>query len=44
MCEYVIGEVDQVISDKKNEEEIREALDKICYKLRFLDIYPGSVD
>ncbi len=33
LCTYAIGEVDQMLEDKKNEEEIKEALDKICYML-----------
>ena len=34
LCEYAIGEVDKLITDKKNEEEIKSALDRICYELR----------
>jgi len=33
LCEYAIGEVDKLITDKKNEEEIKSALDRICYEL-----------
>eukprot|EP00095_Tigriopus_kingsejongensis_P007881 maker-scaffold127_size327531-snap-gene-2.26 protein:Tk07881 transcript:maker-scaffold127_size327531-snap-gene-2.26-mRNA-1 annotation:"saposin isoform 1" len=33
LCEYAIGEVDQLIEDKKNEKEIIYYLDKICYHL-----------
>lgn len=33
LCEYAIGEVDKMISDKKNEEEIKNVLDNICYEL-----------
>lgn len=33
LCEYAIGEVDQLITDKKNEEEIKNVLDTICYHL-----------
>lgn len=33
LCEYAIGEVDKLIADKKNEEEIKKALDRICYEL-----------
>ena len=34
LCEYTIGDLDKYISDKKNEEEIKQALDKVCYHLR----------
>jgi len=34
LCEYAIGEVDQMIENKKNEDEIKQALDRICYLLR----------
>ena len=33
LCEYAIGEVDKLITDKKNEEEIKNVLDRICYEL-----------
>ena len=33
LCEYAIGEVDKMLEDKQDEEEIKEALDKICYML-----------
>ena len=33
LCEYAISEVDKLIEDKKNEEEIKTVLDKICYEL-----------
>jgi hypothetical protein len=36
LCEYAISEVDKLIEDKKNEEEIKSVLDKICYELRFV--------
>merc|ERR1711868_174554 len=31
LCEYAIGEVDKMISDKQNEDEIKSVLDRICY-------------
>ena len=34
LCEYAIGEVDKLITDKQNEEEIKTVLDRICYELR----------
>ena len=34
LCEYAIGEVDKLITDKQNEEEIKSVLDTICYELR----------
>ena len=34
LCEYAIGEVDKMITDKQNEEEIKSVLDTICYELR----------
>ncbi len=33
LCVYAVGEVDRMLEDKKNEEEIRRALDRICYML-----------
>ena len=33
LCEYAIGEVDKLITDKKNEEEVKSVLDRICYEL-----------
>lgn len=33
LCEYAIGEVDRMLEDKKDEEEIKRALDRICYML-----------
>lgn len=33
LCEYAIGEVDKLITDKQNEEEIKSVLDRICYEL-----------
>jgi hypothetical protein len=33
MCEYAVGEVDKMIENKKNEAEIKDALDRICYML-----------
>ena len=36
LCEYAIGEVDKLITDKKNEEQIKSVLDRICYELRYL--------
>ena len=41
LCEYAIGEVDKLITDKKNEEEIKSALDRICYELRYVN-YSGA--
>lgn len=35
LCEYAIGEVDKMITDKQNEEEIKSVLDRICYELRY---------
>ena len=37
LCEYAISEVDKLIEDKKNEDEIKSVLDKICYELRFVN-------
>eukprot|EP00094_Tigriopus_californicus_P010505 TCALIF_10133-PA protein Name:"Similar to PSAP Prosaposin (Bos taurus)" AED:0.01 eAED:0.01 QI:34/1/0.87/1/0.85/0.87/8/809/757 len=36
LCEYAIGEVDKLIEDKKNEQQIVDALDRICYMLTYL--------
>jgi saposin len=33
LCEYSIGELDQFITDPHNEEEVKQALDKVCYQL-----------
>jgi len=33
LCEYAIGEVDKMITDKKNVDEIKHVLDEICYEL-----------
>ena len=33
LCEYAIGEVDKMITDKQNEEEIKNVLDAVCYEL-----------
>lgn len=33
LCEYAIGEVDKMITDKHNEEEIKDVLDRVCYEL-----------
>ena len=33
LCEYAIGEVDKMITDKKNTDEIKNVLDRICYEL-----------
>ncbi len=33
LCEYAIGEVDKILTDKKDEDEIKHILDEICYKL-----------
>ncbi len=33
LCEYAIGEVDRMLEDKQNEDEIKDALDRICYML-----------
>jgi len=37
MCEYVINTLDKYITDNKNEEEIKKAVESICDKM------PGSV-
>jgi saposin len=33
LCEYAIGEMDKLITDKKNMYQIKAALDRICYEL-----------
>ena len=33
LCEYAIGEVDKMITDKKNVDQIKHVLDEICYEL-----------
>jgi len=32
LCEYAISEADSMIQDKQNQDEVRQALDKVCYK------------
>ena len=34
LCEYAIGELDSVVEDKHNQDEVRQALDQVCYRLR----------
>ncbi len=34
LCEYAIGDLDKYISDPTNEEEVKKALDRVCYELR----------
>jgi len=33
LCEYAIGEMDKLITDKKNMYQVKAALDRICYEL-----------
>jgi len=33
LCEYVMSELDGEVEDKQNQDEVRQALDKICYRL-----------
>ena len=32
-CKFAIGEVDKMLEDKHNEEEVKQALDKLCNAL-----------
>ena len=42
LCEYAISEVDKLIEDKKNEDEIKAVLDRICYELRLEITYDSK--
>jgi isochorismate synthase EntC len=42
LCEYAISEVDKLIEDKKNEDEIKAVLDRICYELRLEIIHDSK--
>jgi len=33
LCEYAIGEMDKLVTDKKNMYQVKAALDRICYEL-----------
>ena len=50
LCEYAIGEMDKLITDKKNMYQVKAALDRICYELstpiqkqclKMVDTYTG---
>ena len=34
LCEYTISDLDRYITDPHNEEEVKNALDRVCYELR----------
>lgn len=34
LCEYAIGELDAAVEDKQNEQEVKDQLDVLCYRLR----------
>merc|ERR1711973_929795 len=33
LCEYAMSELDAAVEDKQNQQEVRDKLDKICYRL-----------
>ena len=35
LCEYTISDLDRYITDPHNEDEVKSALDRVCYELRF---------